>query len=504
MPRDIEAFLEGRDRSRSPKAGTAKEVSEKVEQELHHYKSRMSLLERCRWSLRGNDRIQGLIKILRRHNEDLFRLCSWEALSQINRGLPTLTLPQSKNFMDLHLIADISEEAAKDANSPVAEGRQRVADMARFKARMMTPSNLSSRYHARWQLLNYNDYKVQSKDHDYSLGINRRSNEPVFVEWQSYKGRDNRPDRFAEEQINELADFLSIPSRPKEFRTLDCAGLFKDKANDRYRVVFELPKHLRKVSDDDHSGSRRIYNPSTLTDFIHNVDGIIDLGIRFNLARKLVYSVVVLHTCGWLHKNLRPENILFFPAPPAADGKLKGHRKDVGHPVIVGYGLSRPDDVSVAYRSNVDPGAHNVSRTDRFARESPLDRVSRRTPKAMQDLDRQDQLNRKIYQHPDKVARPDRRYRHSYDVYSLGLLLLEIGLWQSLQQFEASRSSDTAEFHQFVLGRLVPDLWGQCGSIYGSVVKDCLTMSTDDAILGAESQRRLAWDIAERLDKCVA
>ena len=435
-----------------------------------------------------------MIKTLRRHNEDLFRLCSWEALSQINRGIPTLALPQSKNFVELHLMADISEEAAKDANSPVAEGRQRIANMARFKARMMTPSNLASRYRARWQLLDYKNYTVQSKDHDYSLGINLKTKEPVFVEWQSYKGKDDQPDISAKEQINELADFLSIPTRPKEFRTLDCAGLFKDEANDRYGVVFEMPKHLRNVSDSVHAGSRRIYNPSTLTDFIHNVDGIIDLGIRFNLARKLVYSLVVMHTCGWLHKNLRPENILFFPAPPAAGGKMKENRKDVGHPVIVGYGLSRPDDISVTSGNDDEGGWHNISRKDRAG-------LSRVTP---QNTHNNGQPNTKIYQHPDKVARPGRRYRHSYDIYSLGLLLLEIGLWQSLQQFEASRASETYEFHRFVLERLVPDLWGQCGSIYGGVVRDCLTMSTDDAILGAESQRRLAWDIAERLDKCVA
>ena len=39
------------------------------------------------------------------------------------------------------------------------------------------------------------------------------------------------------------------------------------------------------------------------------------------------------------------------------------------------------------------------------------------------------------YQHPAKHADPKRLYRHAYDVYSLGILLLEGGLWTKLKDY---------------------------------------------------------------------
>jgi len=462
-----------------------------MKRELRHFKVRMSLLEKCRWSLRGKQQIEGLIQCLRRYNDDLIRLCSWEDQNQLNRGLPTFTLPQGRNFMDLHLIANIAEEAAKDLTSPMAEGRRQTATMARFKAKVMTPVKVSDRYQPRWRLLDQKDFVILSSSHAYSLGTSLRSQDPVFVEWRSFIGEDNRPNRLAEEQIHELGDFLTVPHRPQEFRALDCVGLFKDKANTKYGLVYELPKHLRGLRTE----TRRIYNPSTLTQLMRNVHGPVDLGIRFDLAKKLIYSVVVLHTCGWLHKNLCSDNIIFFPARPATGEKVKPHRKDVGHPVIVGYGLSRPDDIPAEQKNLSGERVNNYS--------VPHHSAARHRDHSDDDNDdKQSKID--IYQHPDKAANPNRRFRHSYDIYSLGLVLLEIGLWQNLKSFDSGQWKDAYEVRKFALDRLVPDLWGQCGSIYGGVVKECLTLNSGDLGLAEEGQRRLAWNVAERLEWCVA
>ncbi|KAL9086394.1 MAG: hypothetical protein Q9165_007180 [Trypethelium subeluteriae] len=47
--------------------------------------------------------------------------------------------------------------------------------------------------------------------------------------------------------------------------------------------------------------------------------------------------------------------------------------------------------------------------------------------------------------HPDKRASPKRMYRHAYDVYSLGIVLLEIGCWsrlESLREFPDDSAYD--------------------------------------------------------------
>lgn len=506
VPRNVQDLLEGRDPSRSPSPAERNDRSGEMNRKVYHYKSKMSLLQKCRWSMRGKGHVNTLLTDLRKYNDDLVRLCSWEARAQMNRGLPTFALPQTNNFLDLQFIADSAEDTAKDKSSPMAKGRQRMAEMARFKAKMVTPTRVSRRFHARWRLLDKRDYVLKSAGHR-ALATSLRDQQVVFVEWQSYIGHAGRPNKLAEEQIHRLGDFLSVPNRPHDFRILDCIGLFKDEANSRYGVVYHLPSYMRDIARRTRPEDLgHICKPSSLAHLLDSFDAVIDLGIRFNLAKKLMYSVVVLHTCGWLHKDICSSNIFFFPARPADNKSIEKRRTDIGRPYIMGYGLSRPDDIPE--RIELDkPGKRQYSRIDRrqiadlYSRrpgEVIIPRFSR-TREEDENMDGKPHIN--IYQHPDKIAHPALRSRHSYYIYSIGLVLLEIGLWQNLQTFDSGQWDDAYDFRKFVLAKLVPDLWGQCGSIYGGVVRDCLQMPSNVG-LEDEEGRRLSWSIAERLNLC--
>lgn len=520
IPRNVRALLEGHDPSRSPSPAEQNDRNGEMDRKIHHYNNKMSLLQKCRWSLKGKGHVDALLKDLRKYNDDLVRLCSWEAQAQMNRGLPTFALPQCKNFLDLQFMADSAKDAAKDKSSPMADGRQRMAEMARFKSKIVTPPQVSKRFQARWRLLDKKDYVLKSSG-PRALAISQQDQQVVFIEWQSYIGDAGRPNKLAEEQIHKFGDFLSVPDRPHDFRILDCIGLFKDEPNSRYGVVYQLPSYMRDLARRTRPENLgHVCKPCSLTHLLENVDAVLDLGIRFDLAKKLMYSIVVLHTCGWLHKNIRSNNIFFFPARPADNKSFENRRKDIGRPYIMGYGLSRPDDVPKLIEHNVHR-QQEYSRRDEVKQSGPhVKAISRwhevdrkvdnerrpqgnpsRSHECGSDVDEKPQLN--IYQHPDKIANPARRFRHSYDIYSIGLVLLEIGLWQSLQTFDNGQWDDAYSFRQFVLNKLVPDLWGQCGSIYGGVVKDCLKMSSDVG-LEDEEGRRLAWSIAERLNLCNA
>ncbi|KAL8846950.1 MAG: hypothetical protein Q9221_007992 [Calogaya cf. arnoldii] len=483
VPQELVDFLDGRADPPGQIAGSADKTNPEPKRAVESSRIKMSLLEKCRWSIRDKDCIKDLIARLRECNEDLARLCFFEPLAQINQALPGFVLAQKSNFMDLHKVADIAEQSAHDKISPTAAGREKLAEMARFKAKLMTPSKIANKYQTPWRLLDQRYFEICSHSRSYSMGTSLRDQDPVFVEWQSYRGEDNRPNRLAEEQIIELGRFLSVPRRPHELRGLDCIGLFKDTTNDRYGVVYNLPAHLRRLTHSRKTESRRIYNPGTMTDFINPARGAAALGDRFDLARKLIRSVVALHACGWLHKNICPENILFFAPKPTSGEAISAIEKDFSHPVIVGYGLSRPDDIP----------NKEVHSDPQVSRAHPASRVAcnKAFPKGYS-----------IYQHPDKATDRHRRFRHSYDIYSLGLVLLELGLCQDLQKLNAFK--DIYEFRQHVLKRLVPDLWSRCGSIYGGVVRECLTLRTNDDALADEAQRNLALKLAERLDRCVA
>ena len=62
----------------------------------------------------------------------------------------------------------------------------------------------------------------------------------------------------------------------------------------------------------------------------------------------------------------------------------------------MGYGLSRPDDV-------LEPIQNNELRVKSFSRHLVDEANDLKSP-----------IN--IYQHPDKVANPALRFRHSYDI----------------------------------------------------------------------------------------
>ena len=86
---------------------------------------------------------------------------------------------------------------------------------------------------------------------------------------------------------------------------------------------------------------------------------------------------------------------------------------------------------------------------------------------------------------------------------SLGAVLLEIGLWQSLETL----IPDVDFEDEFTIGeRLIKlakvELPGQMGSIYAEAVKECLISSKKDSDL--YTQEKLCWKVNAALDQCMA
>ncbi|KAL5313162.1 hypothetical protein ACEPPN_018895 [Leptodophora sp. 'Broadleaf-Isolate-01'] len=127
------------------------------------------------------------------------------------------------------------------------------------------------------------------------------------------------------------------------------------------------------------------------------------LNQRFEFAKKLATALLFLHTTGWLHKDIRPENILVFQSSSVPHAKR--FPRVLGDPFLVGLESAR-------------------------ATAADSDKSARRK-EAMWKMD--------IYQHPDRVyinAPIERDYTKAHDVYSLGIVLLEIGLWKPLSTLE--------------------------------------------------------------------
>ena len=154
---------------------------------------------------------------------------------------------------------------------------------------------------------------------------------------------------------------------------------------------------------------------------------------RIRIAQRVAITLLELHNSEWLHKDLNSRNVLFFYG--------SGTVLNLGMPYMSGFEYARPDDISAISFS---------------VRSSPTD----------------------IYRHPALLGpfpasqtRP--RYKRVHDIYSLGLLLLEIGLWKPITEF---RKPDTkpADFRKALINLASRELPHRVSDIYRDIVLKCL------------------------------
>jgi serine/threonine protein kinase len=183
----------------------------------------------------------------------------------------------------------------------------------------------------------------------------------------------------------------------------------------------------------------------------------------------LAISLSGFHSVGWLHKSISPYNILFFVEGSRQAGWLK-------EPYLTGFNHSRKGD---ALAFTVGPTT--------------------------------DQIGRKYY-HPNYVDThgPQVWYAPRFDYYSLGLVLLEIGPWQALEDMVAGKpcAKNPREMLDYIRNKRVPILGHYtrtnyqntvlaCPNGFGSGTSDCLE---DTKTSRVEFEKR----VVEPLRRCCA
>ena len=211
--------------------------------------------------------------------------------------------------------------------------------------------------------------------------------QPVIVEWRLVER--NAVDQL-KSRVHQLAILLNHVKDPS-FHSLHCIGLLPEdklfRAEDEqqvcYGLVFELTFAPTKVPKS------RLPAIRALTDLYHGTRKP-SLSERCKIALALAETVLQLHTSGWLHKGIRAENVIYFD--------VGGSSWEVGEaygPYLAGYGYSRPTDALT----------ESIS--------------------AVPELD--------LYRHPKALGIGRSIFRRSFDLFALGCVILEIGLWSSLQ-----------------------------------------------------------------------
>ncbi|QMW44318.1 hypothetical protein G4B11_007738 [Aspergillus flavus] len=160
-----------------------------------------------------------------------------------------------------------------------------------------------------------------------------------------------------------------------------------------FQIIFRTPQGIERLQ--------------SLRQLLLDSDADISLSRKINISRELAKAVNYVHTFAFVHKNIRPESVLCFEMP----------QSKYNHAVLVGFDAFRAADAGTLMGGDMT-------------------------------------WARNVYRHPNRQGTdPSERYSMRHDIYSLGVCLLEIGLWESFVKYgdtpEAPSNSPSAPHSKF-------------------------------------------------------
>jgi hypothetical protein len=210
--------------------------------------------------------------------------------------------------------------------------------------------------------------------------------EQVLIEWRPINSPSEPISQELLLRVDALAGLSSTPSKPVEIRILDCVGYYLDKERRAFGILYRFPQ-LRPGEIGESAEPMSLFQLISST--ANSTHGRPFLEARFAIARSITSCILYYHSINWLHERLNIFNIVFFsrPGTPIAMSRTL--------PFVVGFDHSRQD------------------KTKAFSHGPPSDERFQH------------------YLHPD-YSDP-RPFGKSFDYCSVGLALLEIGLWRTLE-----------------------------------------------------------------------
>lgn len=180
-------------------------------------------------------------------------------------------------------------------------------------------------------------------------------------------------------QVKQLVALLQADAKPIEFSVPRCLGFFQDSKNTRFGFVYDLETQSASFAPPE----------SLLQMFKHPAPSI---RVRVAMAQELTVTLLYIHAVNWVHKALRSASVVFFSDN---EGPV------LSRPYVGGFEYARPDQYGLT--ATAPPRGFEWS----------------------------------VYCHPDYLGKENKGFRKSYDMYSLGIILLEIAHWKAASELFA-------------------------------------------------------------------
>ncbi|KAI1742095.1 hypothetical protein F4680DRAFT_412879 [Xylaria scruposa] len=247
--------------------------------------------------------------------------------------------------------------------------------------------------------------------------------------------------------LQKCSEFSEDPERARSgvgsmTYTFRCLGYLEQLEDRRLAVLYEVPDKYA-MQDGQLPG-----NMLTLKTMIEK--GLkVPLEERFHLAVKICSTILNLHSLGWLHKSIRSEHVVVFLSSASK------YTKD-----LPGLPSSYSERCEI-YLKGFEFSREVVEKSDPF------------------EVPRDDDL----YRHPDRQGVPSVQFTKEYDIYAVGLLLLEIGMgatlayWAQKLRSKVDKGNNRTTPHGYRLAfiKLAKDnLKNIMGTRYARAVQKCL------------------------------
>ncbi|POR37883.1 Uncharacterized protein TPAR_01908 [Tolypocladium paradoxum] len=293
----------------------------------------------------------------------------------------------------------------------------------------------------------------------------------VWIEWKDYDSAGLHPESLSKkdivDRVRKLASLLNHSPKPEAFRTPHCLGFF-DKADPdipdedvdvldkRLGLIFERPN-----DDQLHT----TLPPVSLRELLQ------DKGVRkprvterIKLAHAISNCVLYLHAVNWLHKGLRSHNVLFF--------RTRTGHVDYRQPYLSGFDFSRPGGSDEMTDAPGDDAEHDLYR-------HPYTQSNRR--------------------------RERERSKKSFDVYGLGVVLVELAHWKHVDEvlrIDMRRARGDKEVVRQVREGLlaessIADVGAEMGEKFEEATRTCLAGGAELGLRPGDDET--ADEAAERL-----
>jgi hypothetical protein len=266
----------------------------------------MSIIKKCKFLFRKKDEgWNKLIDLLKRYIEELATLGPTFELQRMQKGEYDML-----RKMDLEQLRARTEAAAYEArHTPpgieIGDRYHNISLAANFSAVVKY-----ERQHAAIKF-NMRDFRI---DPSYILPSSetstmallfdypvKKEHRVVLIEWMDEMDHD-------QERGTRVKTLMLATPKPGQLLLPTCYGMVEDTAMRRFGLVLAPPAHIRSnlpsiLPSGAISQKRMPVSLKELLDRRHPACvHMLDLGIRFRLAKKLVNAVHMMHCVGWIHK----------------------------------------------------------------------------------------------------------------------------------------------------------------------------------------------------------